>query len=79
MAAMIEYVCVAEHGVRADPSITLEQRAWAFCASGASDSHEWAHIDPTAVEIVRSRPSTGRPHLAPSESDEGSLTHTPGR
>lgn len=79
MAALIEFVCVAEHAVRTDPSITLEQRAWAFCAAGASDAHEWARIDPTAVETVRSRASTGRAHLVLSESDEGRFARTPGR
>jgi hypothetical protein len=79
MAALIEFVCVADHKVRTDPSITLEQRAWAYCGAGAGDAHRWARIDPTPVETVRSRPSTGRAHLAPSESDEGSLARSPGR
>lgn len=79
MAALIEFVCVADHGVHADPSITLEQRAWAYCGAGGREMHKWVRIDPTAVETVRSRPSTVRPHLAANESDESSFTHAPGR
>jgi hypothetical protein len=79
MAALIEFVCIAEHGARSDPSITLEQRAWAYCAAGASDTHLWARIDPTAIETLRSRAGNGRPHLVHDESNERSLTHSPGR
>lgn len=78
MAALIEFVCVAEHGVHTAPSITLEQRAWAYCGVGGSELHKWVRIDPTAVETVRSRPSL-RPHLAANESDESSFAHSPRR
>jgi hypothetical protein len=78
MAALIEFVCVADHGVHTDPSITLEQRAWAYCGGGGSGMHKWVRIDPTAVETVRSRPSL-RPHRAANESDESSFAHAPGR
>jgi hypothetical protein len=70
MAALIEYLCNATHERRSEPSITLEQRAWAYCAAGAHDSHEWTRIDPTAIETLRSRPGNGRPHLAPEEGVE---------
>jgi hypothetical protein len=70
MAAMIEYVCIATHGRRGDPSITLEQRAWAYCAAGAPDGHQWTRIDPTPIELLRSRPSNGRPHLVPDDGVE---------
>jgi len=70
MAALIEFVCIAEHEGRSDPSITFEQRAWAYCGSGAADAHQWSRIDPTAVETLRSRPGNGRPHLAPDESSK---------
>jgi hypothetical protein len=79
MAALIEFVCIATHGRRSDPSVTLEQRAWAFCAAGAGDGHRWTRIDPTAVETLRSRPGNGRTHLVADESDERSLTGRPPR
>jgi hypothetical protein len=63
MAAMIEFVCTATHPRRSDPSITLEQRAWAYCAAGARDGHQWTRIDPTAVETLRSPAGNGKPHL----------------
>lgn len=79
MAALIEFVCIADHASHSDPAITLEQRAWAFCAGGGSDGHEWARIDPTAIETVRSRPSGGRTQLMLHESDESSLASSPRR
>lgn len=79
MAALIEFVCIADHARRTDPAITLEQRAWAFCAAGASEGHEWTRIDPTAIETVRSRPSAGRTQLVLHESDEGVLSGSPSR
>lgn len=77
MAAMIEFVCIANHEGRRDPSITLEQRAWAYCSAGAGSGHQWARIDPTAVETLRSRAGNGRPHLVPDESNEHVLTTRP--
>lgn len=79
MAALIEFVCIATHEPRGDPTITLEQRAWAFCAAGANDKHQWTRIDPTAVETLRSHAGNGRAHLAPDESNERSLAHGPAR
>jgi hypothetical protein len=79
MAALIEFVCIASHEGRSDPAITLEQRAWAYCSAGASDSHQWTRIDPTAVETLRSRPSNGSVHLAAEKSDEAPLTGRPAR
>jgi hypothetical protein len=67
MAALIEYVCIATHERRGDPSITLEQRAWAYCAAGGSEGHEWTRIDPTAVETLRSRPGNGHGHVVAEE------------
>lgn len=77
MAAMIDFVCVAEHQSRSDPAVTLEQRAWAYCAAGGADGHQWERIDPTAIERLRSRAGNGRPHLVPDESNEQSLTPGP--
>ena len=62
MAAMIEYVCTAQHGRHEDPSVTLEQGSWAYCSWGASAGHRWTRIDPTTVEALRStraRPASG--------------------
>jgi hypothetical protein len=75
---MIEFVCIATHERRSDPSVTLEQRAWAYCAAGATDGHQWTRIDPTAVETLRS-PAAGHIHLIPDESDEKKLTGPPAR
>jgi hypothetical protein len=69
MAALIEYLCTASHERRSDPAITLEQRAWAFCAAGASEGHQWSRIDPTTVESLRLRSGNGKPLLVPDESD----------
>jgi hypothetical protein len=79
MAALIEFVCIAKHESRADPSVTVEQRAWAYCVAGARDGHHWTRIEPTAVEAVRSRPGYGRPYFVSDESDERSLTGRPAR
>jgi hypothetical protein len=79
MAALIEFVCIASHPSRSDPSITLEQRSWAYCASGAGDAHQWTRIDPTAVETLRSRAGNGGVHLLPDKTDEQSLTGRPAR
>ena len=79
MAALIEFVCIASHASRGDPSITLEQRSWAYCGAGAGDGHQWARIDPTAVEKLRSRPSNGGIHLVAEKGDESSLTGRPAR
>jgi hypothetical protein len=79
MAALIEFVCTAQHDRRGEPSVTLEQGSWAYCSSGAGDGHTWTRIDPTAIETLRSRAGNGRPHLVHDESNERSLTHSPGR
>jgi hypothetical protein len=79
MAAMIEFVCIATHEGRGDPAITLEQRAWAYCAAGAADNHQWTRIDPTAVETLRSPAGNGHVHLTSDESDEKSLAGRPAR
>ena len=79
MAALIEFVCIATHARRGDPSITLEQRAWAYCAAGSNDGHQWTRIDPTAVETLRSPARNGRQHFTPDHSDEHALTGRPAR
>jgi hypothetical protein len=79
MAAMIEFVCIATHAGHGDPSITVERKAWAYCAAGGVDAHEWARIDPTGVETLRSRAGNGRVQLVPDHLDERSLTGRPSR
>jgi len=79
MAAMIEFVCTAGHERRGDPSITVEQKAWAYCPAGATEQHQWTRIDPTAVETLRSSAGNGHPRLVPDQSDERSLTSRPAR
>jgi hypothetical protein len=79
MAAMIEFVCIANHASRSDPSITLEQRAWAYCAAGSGDGHQWTRIDPTAIETLRSPAGNGRVHLTSDESDEKVVAGRPAR
>ena len=79
MAALIEFVCIAKHQGRGDPSITIEERSWAYCAAGSGDVHEWTRIDPTAIETVRSRPGLGRPYLVHEDSDERSFAGPPAR
>jgi hypothetical protein len=79
MAALIEFVCIASHASRSDPSITLEQRSWAYCAAGGGDGHQWARIDPTAIETLRSPAGNGSIHLSAEKSDERSLTGRPAR
>jgi hypothetical protein len=70
MAALIEFVCTAAHERRSDPSITIEQKTWAYCPAGAADQHQWTRIDPTAVETLRSPAGSGHMHLVPDESTE---------
>ena len=79
MAALIEFVCIADHGERKAASVTVEQRAWAYCSWGANQDHMWARIDPTAVETVRSRSGSGQPHLTPDESNKSSFAGSPSR
>jgi hypothetical protein len=79
MAAMVEFICIAAHEGRSDPSVTLEQRAWAYCAAGAGDSHKWTRIDPTAIETLRSPAGNGHPHLTADESNEKKLAGPPAR
>jgi hypothetical protein len=70
MAALIEFVCTAAHERRSDPSITVEQKAWAYCPGGGTDQHQWTRIDPTAIETLRSPAANGHPQLVADESHE---------
>ena len=79
MAALIEFVCIWKHEDRGDSSVTVEQGVWAYCAAGAVDGHHWTRIEPTAVEMVRSRPGYGRAYFVRDESDERSLASGPAR
>jgi hypothetical protein len=79
MAAMIEFVCIATHSRHSDPSITVEQKAWAYCSAGGVDGHKWARIDPTGVEALRSPAGNGRVQLVPDKTNKRSLTGRPAR
>jgi hypothetical protein len=79
MTAMIEFICIASHQNRSDPSVTLEERAWAYCAAGARDGHKWTRIDPTAIETLRSPAGNGHVHLTSDEGDEKTLAGRPAR
>ena len=70
MAALIEYVCVAQHACREEPSVTREQDSWAYCSSGAGDGHHWTRIDPTPVESLRSPAGNARPHVIADQAPE---------
>ena len=72
MAALIEYVCTAQHDRREAASVTLEQGAWAYCSWGASEAHQWTRIDPTAIETLRSPAGNARTRLVPNETPEPS-------
>jgi hypothetical protein len=72
MAALIEFVCTAAHERRSEPSITIEQKTWAYCPAGATDQHQWTRIDPTSVETLRSPAGNGHTRLVADESDERS-------
>jgi hypothetical protein len=74
MAAMIEFVCTAQHDRREEPSVTLEQKAWAYCSWGAITGHEWSRIDPTAIEALRSPAGRSRPRLVPGEDAEATAS-----
>jgi hypothetical protein len=74
MAAMIEYVCTAQHDRRDEASVTLEQGSWAYCSYGAGADHQWTKIDPTAVEALRSVGSHGRTRLVPEHTPESTGT-----
>lgn len=74
MAAMIEYVCTAQHERRDEASVTLEQGSWAYCSYGAGADHQWTKIDPTAVEALRSIGGHGRARLEPDDTPESTGT-----
>ena len=57
MAALIEFLCTAQHDGRGDSSVTLEQGAWAYCPAGVTEGHHWSRIDPTAIEKLRAHAS----------------------
>lgn len=57
MAALISWVCSAEHGVNERsgraPIVTIYERAWAYCVGGGTSRHRWEPVEPTPVELVR--------------------------
>jgi hypothetical protein len=79
MAALIGYVCTAQHDRRVEPSVTLEQGSWAYCSWGAENDHRWTRIEPTAIEALRSPAGNGRPHLVPVAGAEPTGSRRPKR
>ena len=77
MAAMIEYVCTAQHERREEASVTLEQGSWAYCSYGAGADHQWTKIDPTAVEALRSPAGNSRARLVPDDATEPTTNRRP--
>ena len=74
MAAMIEFLCAAQHRRREEASVTLEQGSWASCSRGADSGHVWTRIDPTAIEALRSRAGNSRTRLS---ADDEKIRLTP--
>jgi hypothetical protein len=70
MAAMIEFVCAAQHDRREEASVTLEQGSWAYCSSGAGSGHKWTRIEPTAVEALRSHVGNGHAKSVPAQEKQ---------
>lgn len=59
MAALISWVCRADHPVQERseyvPMITVNEGRWAYCLRGGDSEHKWDAIEPTAVESLRFR------------------------
>ena len=57
MAALISWVCRADHPVQEGgeyvPMVTLNEGNWAFCVRGGDSEHKWDAIEPAAVESLR--------------------------
>jgi hypothetical protein len=70
MAAMIEYVCTAQHDRRGEASVTVEQGSWAYCSWGAGTGHQWMRIDPTNIEALRSPAGNGHAKLVSAEEKQ---------
>jgi len=69
MSDLIELVCAAHlERSKSDSLVTaVDGGRWAFCAGGAPDSHDWRQIEPTALGLVRNRPSRGLQELLSQE------------
>jgi hypothetical protein len=61
MAAVIRFVCrAARHQAQANAEaptnpVTYHADAWAYCANGAAEDHDWEAIAATSLEDVRKR------------------------
>jgi hypothetical protein len=54
VAALIEYLCSADHERHDDSAITLVKGRWAYCRhGGAADGHDWQRIEPTDYAQLR--------------------------
>jgi hypothetical protein len=57
MEARIEFVCAVNHNgediSRDGPTITLNEKAWAYCSRGGFDKHRWERIPPQSISELR--------------------------
>jgi hypothetical protein len=55
--ASIEFICGVSHSGedtnRDGPTITLNGRAWAYCAHGGIEAHEWHPIVPMTLDELQ--------------------------
>jgi hypothetical protein len=68
---LVRFVCVAKAhaGGHSDSALTIHEGAWAFCATGATDSgHEWSQTDGLPImEAMRFPPRGPAPEPAAAE------------
>jgi hypothetical protein len=64
VAALIEYLCSADHERHDESAITLFEGLWAYCRhGGAADGHEWQRIKPTDYAELRALGPNGMHEL----------------
>jgi hypothetical protein len=51
----IDFVCArAEHqGAELNEALTMHEDSWAYCASGARESHDWQRIGGMSLEDAK--------------------------
>ena len=60
MEGLITFVC-REQGHQGEPgeisnSLTVVDRQWSYCPSGANAGHKWVQVEGTTVEALRRTP-----------------------
>lgn len=52
----VEFICVAAaHPPRQAPNgtgLTVHEGTWAYCASGASEGHEWKAVEHASLDVL---------------------------